>query len=129
MSHDIAPPKPGEGPPPLSGRKALVLIAALIGVAVLVAILGIVPRVRARTTLQQQTDALAAPDVLVAPPKLGKVGQEIVLPGNVQAFTDAPIFARTSGYLKSWSFDIGAHVKKGQQIGRASCRERVCSTV
>jgi RND family efflux transporter MFP subunit len=116
MSHDIAPPKPGEGPPPLSGRKALVLIAALIGAAVVIAILGIVPRVRARTTLQQQTDALAAPDVLVAPPKLGKVGQEVVLPGNVQAFTDSPIFARTSGYLKSWSFDIGAHVKKGQRL-------------
>ena len=111
-----APPKPGEGPPPLSGRKALVLVAALIGAAVVIAILGIVPRVRARTTLQQQTDALAAPDVLVAPPKLGKVGQEVVLPGNVQAFTDAPIFARTSGYLKSWSFDIGAHVKKGQRL-------------
>ena len=116
MSHETARPKPGEGPPPLSSRKALILIAALIGAAVVVAILGIVPRVRARTTLQQRTDALAAPDVLVAPPKLGKVGQEVVLPGNVQAFTDAPIFARTSGYLKSWSFDIGAHVKKGQRL-------------
>ena len=116
MSHETAPPKPGEGPPPLSGRKALLLIAALIGAAVVVAILGIVPRVRARTTLQQRTDALSAPDVLVAPPKVGKVGQEVVLPGNVQAFTDAPIFARTSGYLKSWSFDIGAHVKKGQRL-------------
>ena len=116
MSHDVAPPKPGEGPPPLSGRKALLLVTGLIGAAVVIAILGIVPRVRARTTLQQQTDALAAPDVLVAPPKLGKVGQEVVLPGNVQAFTDAPIFARTSGYLKSWSFDIGAHVKKGQRL-------------
>jgi RND family efflux transporter MFP subunit len=116
MSHDVAPPKPGEGPPPLSGRKALVLVIALIGAAVAIAILGIVPRVRARTTLQQQTDALAAPDVLVAAPTLGKVGQEVVLPGNVQAFTDAPIYARTSGYLKSWSFDIGAHVKKGQRL-------------
>jgi RND family efflux transporter MFP subunit len=116
MSHDVAPPQPGEGAPPLSGRKALVLIAALIGAAAVIAILGIVPRVRARTTLQQQTDALAAPDVLVAPPQLGKVGREVVLPGNVQAFTDAPIYARTSGYLKSWSFDIGAHVKKGQRL-------------
>ena len=39
-----------------------------------------------------------------------------MLPGNVQAFTDSPIYARTSGYLKSWSFDIGAHVKKGQRL-------------
>jgi RND family efflux transporter MFP subunit len=116
MSHDAAPPNPGEGSPPLSSRKAAVLIAGLIAAAVVIAILGIVPRVRARTTLQRETDALAAPDVLVAAPQLGKVGQEIVLPGNVQAFTDAPIYARTSGYLKSWSFDIGGHVKKGQRL-------------
>ena len=116
MSHDSAPPNPGEGKPPLSGRKALALIAALVAAAVVVAILGIVPRVRARTTLQRETDALSAPDVQVAPPKAGRPADEVVLPGNVQAFTDAPIYARTSGYLQSWSFDIGAHVKKGQRL-------------
>ena len=42
--------------------------------------------------------------------------REIVLPGNVQAFTDSPVYARTSGYLKSWAFDIGARVKKGQRL-------------
>jgi RND family efflux transporter MFP subunit len=115
MSHDDLAPKPGRTPP-LSGRKALVLVAALIGLATVIAILGIVPRVRARTALQRQTDLLAAPDVLVAPPTLGNVAQEVVLPGNVQAFTDAPIYARTSGYLRSWSFDLGAHVKKGQRL-------------
>jgi RND family efflux transporter MFP subunit len=116
MSHEVAPPKPGERPPPLSGRKAVTLILALIGVAAVVAILGIVPRVRARTTLRQQTAALATPDVLVAAPKPGQVAEEVVLPGNVQAFTDAPIYARTSGYLESWRFDIGARVKKGQRL-------------
>jgi RND family efflux transporter MFP subunit len=115
MSHDAAPPKPGEGPR-LSGRKALAFVFVAIAAAVVIAILGIVPRVRARTTLQQQTDRLAAPDVLVAPPKPGKVAEEVVLPGNVQAFKDAPIYARTSGYLKSWAVDIGAHVKKGQRL-------------
>ena len=115
MSHDAAPPKPGEGRH-LSGRKALVFVVAMMAAAVAIAVLGIVPRVRARTTLQQQTDRLAAPDVLVAPPKPGKLVEEVVLPGNVQAFTDAPIYARTSGYLKSWAFDIGAHVKKGQRL-------------
>ncbi|HZL20321.1 MAG TPA: efflux RND transporter periplasmic adaptor subunit [Polyangia bacterium] len=115
MSHDALAPPPGRTPP-LSGRKALVVVAVLIGVALVIAILGIVPRVRARATLQQQTDLLAAPDVLVARPALGNVAQEVVLPGNVQAFTDAPIYARTSGYLKSWSFDLGAHVKKGQRL-------------
>ena len=115
MSHDAAPPQPGEGRP-LSGRKALAFVGLLAAVAVVIAILGIVPRVRARTALQQQTAALAAPDVLVARPQRGKVAEEVVLPGNVQAFTEAPIYARTSGYLRAWSFDIGAHVKKGQRL-------------
>jgi RND family efflux transporter MFP subunit len=100
----------------MSGRKAMTFILLMIGAAIAIAILGIVPRVRARTTLQQQTDKLSAPDVLVAPAKPGKVVEELVLPGNVQAFTDAPIYARTSGYLKSWAFDIGAHVRKGQRL-------------
>ena len=82
----------------------------------LLAIIGIVPRVRARTTLQTRTDALAAPDVLVAHPTVGKLLREIVLPGNVRAYTDSPVYARTSGYLKTWTFDIGAHVKKGQRL-------------
>ncbi|HXJ20170.1 MAG TPA: efflux RND transporter periplasmic adaptor subunit [Polyangia bacterium] len=115
MSHDAAPPQPGEGPR-LSGRKALAFVVLMMAAAVIIAVLGIVPRVRARTTLQQQTDRLAAPDVLVAAPKPGKVVEEVVLPATVQAFTDAPIYARTSGYLQSWAFDIGAHVKKGQRL-------------
>lgn len=102
--------------PPLSGPKALLLVFALVVGAVALAILGIVPRVRARTTLQHQTDELAAPAVLVARPTPGRLSQELVLPGNIQAFTDSPIYARTSGYLKSWAFDIGAHVKKGQRL-------------
>jgi RND family efflux transporter MFP subunit len=72
--------------------------------------------VRARTTLQLRTDALSAPTVLVARATAGKVAQNVVLPGNIQAYTDSPIYARTSGYLKRWSFDIGAHVKKGQLL-------------
>jgi RND family efflux transporter MFP subunit len=102
--------------PPLSARRALLLIAALIAAGVGVAILGIIPRVRARAQLQVQTDALATPEVQVETPHPGAVTRELVLPGNVQAFTESPIYARTSGYLKSWSADLGAHVKKGQRL-------------
>ena len=111
-SHSPAPTKK----PPLSGPKALLLAFALVAGAVVLAILGIVPRVRARTTLRRQTDELAAPAVIVARPQPGRLAQDLVLPGNIQAFTDSPIYARTSGYLKSWAFDIGAHVKKGQRL-------------
>jgi RND family efflux transporter MFP subunit len=116
MSQQPDSPSHGDSKPPITRGKATGLILALVAGAVVLAVLGIVPRVRARTTLQQQTDALAAPDVLVDKPKLGKVSQEIVLPGNIQAFTDSPLYARTSGYLKAWYFDIGAHVKKGQRL-------------
>jgi len=111
-SHSPTPTKK----PPLSGPKALLLAFALVAGAVLLAVLGIVPRVRARTTLQRQTDELAAPAVIVARPQPGRLSQDLILPGNIQAFTDSPIYARTSGYLKSWAFDIGAHVKKGQRL-------------
>ena len=102
--------------PPLSGAKALLLAFALVLGAVALAVLGIVPRVRARTSLRKQTEELAAPAVIVARPQPGRLSQDLILPGNIQAFTDSPIYARTSGYLKSWAFDIGAHVKKGQRL-------------
>jgi RND family efflux transporter MFP subunit len=93
-----------------------VLLVGIVLVAAVLAVLGIVPRLMAGSALQQQTDALAAPDVLLATPQLGQPSQEVVLPGNVQAYTDSPIYARTSGYLKKWYFDIGAHVTKGQRL-------------
>jgi multidrug efflux pump subunit AcrA (membrane-fusion protein) len=45
------------------------------------------------------------------------------LPGNTQAFTSAPIYARTSGYLKRWYVDIGAHVEKGQLLAAIDAPE------
>src|SRR2546426_826721 len=45
------------------------------------------------------------------------------LPGTTQAFTDAPLFARTSGYVKAWYFDIGAHVKQGQLLAEIESPE------
>ena len=49
-------------------------------------------------------------------PKQGVSGQQIVLPGDIEAWYEAPIYARVSGYLKAWYFDFGAHVKKGQLL-------------
>lgn len=106
----------GNGKPPISGRKAILLLLVLLAIAVILAIGGIVPRIKARTTLQQQTDALAAPGVITAKPTMGQPSQEVVLPGNIYAYKDSPIYARTSGYLQKWYFDIGAHVRQGQVL-------------
>ena len=40
----------------------------------------------------------------------------MVLPGNIQAWYEAPIYARVNGYLKNWFFDFGARVKKGDVL-------------
>jgi RND family efflux transporter MFP subunit len=89
----------------------VVLIAAVV-----LAGLGMLARVHANTALAQRTDAAAAPTVAIAPAKPGAPVDEFVLPGNVTAYTDAPIYARTDGYLVHWYFDIGAHVKKGDLL-------------
>ena len=62
------------------------------------------------------TDEQAAPVVQII--KLSKkgAGGALNLPGDVQAFTSAPIYAQANGYVKKWYFDIGAHVKKGQLL-------------
>src|ERR1700689_3268932 len=128
-NRDERPQASGEehgGPPdapPLSGRVAAIMIVVLLVLAVLVVVGGIVPRVRARTELKDQTNALAAPTVIANPPQAGQVGQEIILPGNVYAYSDASLFARTDGYLSKWYFDIGAPVHKGQLLAVISTPE------
>jgi RND family efflux transporter MFP subunit len=101
---------------PLSSGKALLIIAVGLVLAVVLGVLGIVPRLRAQKRLQQQTNATAAPAVVVAKPTRGQPQQELVLPGALQAYIDSPIYARTTGYLQHWYFDIGAHVRKGQLL-------------
>ena len=104
------------------GRAITFLIVVLVAAAIL-AVAGIIPRLRARVKLQNDTNALAAPDVLVAKPQLGQPSEEVALPGNIFAYVDSPIYARTSGYLKKWYFDIGAHVKKGQLLAEIESPE------
>ncbi len=95
--------------------KLLAVVVILAGVAALVAS-GIFPRLRARQVLREQTQYLAAPTVTIVHPKRGTPSEEVVLPGNIQAFIDAPIYARTNGYLKRWYHDIGSHVKQGDLL-------------
>jgi RND family efflux transporter MFP subunit len=108
-------PSQSAAAPRRSGHGWLILFLVLVIVA-LVVIGGVVPRMRARAEVKDETNDLAVPTVIVQAPKRSSDASEIVLPGNMQAFTDAPIYARTDGYLKAWYFDIGAHVKQGQLL-------------
>jgi len=98
-----------------SGHGVIIAILVVIIVAGVV-VMGVVPRLRAKDALGKETNELAVPTVVVIHPKSGDPEQEIILPGNIQAFEDAPIYARTNGYLKKWYVDIGGHVKAGQLL-------------
>jgi RND family efflux transporter MFP subunit len=108
-----------------SYRRHLVLlgIAVVAGALGLGIFWGIRTRSAADTALKQTTAEAAISVVSVVSPKPGAPTQEILLPGTTQAFTDAPIFARTNGYVKGWYFDIGAHVKQGQLLAEIESPE------
>jgi len=117
-SHESAPEAA-----PLSPRKALVGVGVVLLILFVLAAVGILRRLHADTVLAQRTDALAAPTVSIAPPKAGAPVETLMLPGNVTAYTDSPIYARTDGYLDRWYYDIGAKVKKGALLAVISTPE------
>src|ERR1700753_2024299 len=78
---------------------------------VIVVVAGVLPRIQARNELNRDTHERAIPTAKIIQPKRSAPAQEVVLPATVQAFIDAPIYARTTGYLRKWYVDIGAHVK------------------
>lgn len=105
-------------------RLKSVMIALLVVVAVAIAIgAGIQTRLRAEGRLARSTHMSAIPSVIVTHPKPSAVGGEVELPGNTQAFNDTPIYARVSGYLKSWNVDIGARVKQGELLAEIDAPE------
>ena len=111
-----SPQKHSLEPTPQATRRTVVILIVLFIVAVVVAITGILPRMHARAALREETDSMAVPDVAVVNPQTGQPMQEVLLPGTIQAYTDAPIYARTNGYVKAWYHDIGAHVQKGELL-------------
>jgi RND family efflux transporter MFP subunit len=110
-------------PPTPSSRWLLVGLAVAVLVLGIVIYSGIHERAQAESTLGVRTERAAVPAVNVVQPTSGAVSQEIVLPGNTQAFNDTPIYARTSGYLKRWYVDIGTHVKQGQLLAEIDTPE------
>ena len=88
----------------------------LLAVAVGLAFRGIATRATALKVVTKDTRELAVPTVSVIAPERGAPEQEIVLPGTMQAFTDAAIYARVPGYVRKWYVDLGAHVRSGQVL-------------
>lgn len=109
-------------PSPLSRRGTIIaaIIVLVLGFGIY---LGIRGRDAAETALAQVTEEAAVPTVEVVHPASNPPDQLLVLPGNVQAFEDTPIYARASGYLRHWYFDIGATVKRGDLLAEIETPE------
>jgi RND family efflux transporter MFP subunit len=102
--------------------RLLVLLLVMLAAAVVVTS-GIRTREKTAAAVKQETLDEAVPVVSVIHPKHGAMRDEVVLPGNIQAYTDSPIYARASGYLKAWHVDIGGRVKAGQLLAEIDAPE------
>jgi RND family efflux transporter MFP subunit len=122
-NHDSAAPAPPARLPILARFGIAIAILGAAGIVAYLVVTGIASRLHAATELKQQTMEMAVPTVNVIHPRLAAGAEEVVLPGNAQAYIATPIYARTSGYLKSWSFDIGARVKAGQLLAEIETPE------
>jgi RND family efflux transporter MFP subunit len=100
-------------------------LPVLLTAVVLLGLIGwrLFSTVQAKAALREDTQAAAKPTVLVTAPAKGQATEELVLPGSVQAWSDAPIYARTSGYLKRRLVDIGDTVKAGQLLAEIDAPE------
>jgi len=112
-AHEQHPPPQDTTPPPRNLRR-IGVIAVLAAIAI--AAFGILQRRSHEAEVRQWTQEQAVPTVAVITPRAGASTQHLVLPGTVQAWFEAPIYARVNGYLKKWNFDYGAHVKKGDVL-------------
>jgi len=121
VTHEVYPGRPPV--PPQSSRRTWLYVLLAVAIAAALLIGGILPRMRARAALRTETNQMAVPAVAVVKPKPSAPGQELILPANVQAFIDAPIYARTNGYLRRWYVDIGARVKRGQLLAEIDAPE------
>lgn len=107
---------PTDQTPPVSPRKLRLYGGISVVVLAVVVAAGIVSRSKGDANLREWTDAQAVPTVAVALPGTKPLNATLELPGRLEAYSRAPIYARVSGYLKGWYVDIGAQVKAGQLL-------------
>ncbi|CAG4905820.1 efflux RND transporter periplasmic adaptor subunit [Paraburkholderia saeva] len=106
-----------------TARRARWPVVVAVVVVVLLAAQGIWSRRSAHAALERDAVHASQTSVEVVLPKKSDAALDLVLPGNVQAFLDTPIYARTNGYLRKWYADIGAHVKAGQLLAEIDTPE------
>lgn len=100
----------------ISHRKLAVAAIVAVVLAAAIVIVGVVSRARANEHLRQWTDEHAVPTVAVVAPGSDADAGTLDLPGRVEAWSRAPLYARVPGYVRSWKADIGTAVKAGQVL-------------
>jgi RND family efflux transporter MFP subunit len=98
----------------VKGLRVAGVIAVVV--AVVIVVVGLVTRASGNARLREWTDAQSVPTVAVAPPTSSGDAGALDLPGRLEAYSRASLYARVPGYLKSWSVDIGSPVKAGQEL-------------
>jgi RND family efflux transporter MFP subunit len=102
-----------QGAPASRGK---IVVGAILLVLITAGLVTFLNRRGESEALAKETEATAVPTVAVVQPKPEPGTDELVLPGNLQAFEESPIFARTNGYLLRWYRDIGSKVAKGELL-------------
>jgi membrane fusion protein, multidrug efflux system len=101
----------------LSARRRILFLLGFVAVgAIALAAFGILDRARSKQEVKAWTDAQAIPNVRLVQAEPGPPEQTLLLPGNVSAFNISSLFARASGYVTAWHYEIGAHVNKGEVL-------------
>ena len=103
-------------PGPAPARRGNILIGAVLLVLITAGAVTFLNKKSETDALAKETEAIAIPTVAVVQPETEPGNDELVLPGNLQAFIESPIFARTNGYLLRWYKDMGSKVKKGELL-------------
>jgi membrane fusion protein, multidrug efflux system len=101
---------------PASAGRAKILIGAALLVLITAGVVTFLNRKSESDALAKETEAVSIPTVAVVQPQAEPGNDELVLPGNLQAFEESPIFARTNGYLLRWYKDIGSKIQKGELL-------------
>src|ERR1700704_2712464 len=99
-----------------SRRRLVVIGPAALAVAIGIAAAGIIERAHSERAVAQWTDKQVIPTVALAKLQQGDAHQTLTLPGSIQPYNKASLYARVNGYLKNWSKDIGAQVKAGEVL-------------
>jgi len=129
--NDVVMKSPESSPPAISisdaaGSSGAKLRHAAIVAVILVIIgaaVGLVPRWRQRIQLRADTKELAVQTASVVTAEQGKAVAGLIMPAEVKPFLDAPIYARSSGYLTNWFVDIGGQVKEGDRLAEIDAPE------